>query len=78
MNELREVRLKKGMTQAELGKKSGFSGAYISHIENGKRFPLGGAIQRVLDALLREGVAKKDINRIKKSFMDRFRASALS
>lgn len=38
-NEIKELRLKNGLSQVELAKKAGISRTYLSQIENGLRSP---------------------------------------
>ena len=77
MSTLKEVRIKIGMTQAEVGNKAGLGGSYISHIENGRRFPQGGTLQKIL-AVLKEGGAKSsDIKEVKQAFRERWEQVAL-
>jgi len=59
---LRELREMRGLTQAELGERSGIAPAAISHFETGQRIPslesavkLADALEITLDALLGRG-----------------------
>ena len=72
MSTLKEVRIKIGMTQAEVGNKAGLGGSYISHIENGRRFPQGGTLQKIIITLMEGGATSNDINRIKKSLREKW------
>ena len=59
------------MTQAELGEKSGYGGSYISHIENGRRLPQTGALQKILIALREGGATKGECTKIKDEFFEK-------
>ena len=48
---VRELRLKRGLSQQELARKSGLHPTYISGIERGLRNPTWRSIGRVCDAL---------------------------
>lgn len=57
MSNLRELRIKAGLTQEELAKKSGFSSqSAISNYENGHRQPGVDELLRIRDALRTCGV----------------------
>ena len=77
MRTLREIRVKIGMTQAEVGNKAGLGGSYISHIENGRRFPQGGTLQKILAALKEGGAKNSDIKEVKRAFRDKWEQMAL-
>jgi transcriptional regulator with XRE-family HTH domain len=57
-NNIREIRLKKEMTQEELAHKADLDYSYINQIENGKRNPSMEAVERIAKAL---GVKVKDL-----------------
>jgi transcriptional regulator with XRE-family HTH domain len=48
---LRNVRLRKGLTQRELAERSGMPGTHISRIENGHRLPSLETLERLTGAL---------------------------
>lgn len=48
---LREWRLRRGLTQAELGKKAYVPTVSVSHFETGHRFPNAETLRRIADAL---------------------------
>ena len=48
---LKELRKKKGISQAELARKCEFSGTYISKIENGDRSPSLEKLDRMAEVL---------------------------
>ena len=50
-NRLKEVRLKKGLSQLELSRRSRIAPGNISCIENGKQFPYAGWRHRLAEAL---------------------------
>lgn len=57
-NKIREIRLKKELTQEELAHKAQLDYSYINQIENGKRNPSIDAVERIAKAL---GVKLKDL-----------------
>ena len=57
-NRIREVRIAKHMTLADLSATVGISVPYLSDIERGNRHGSAGTIQRIADAL---GVAASDL-----------------
>lgn len=46
-----EIREIKGISQQQLALKAGLSKALITHIETGKRYPSGKALQKIIEAL---------------------------
>ena len=48
---LKRMRGAKGISQIKIAKKSGLSRYAYSNIENGKKLPTGGDLQRIADAL---------------------------
>lgn len=77
MKILAEIRLKIGMSQAEVGKKIGMSGSYVSHIENGRRFPQTGTLHKILAVLRECGASRADIKGIEKAFREKWEWGAL-
>ena len=59
MNDLRARREKMGISQCELARRCGLSGACISHIENGVHTPKKDTLQRIESALSNVHVADK-------------------
>lgn len=55
---LRQMRIKKGMTQADLARKSGTVGNYVALMERGEKFPSADMIERLAAAL---GVESPDL-----------------
>ena len=49
--DLRALRERRGMTQAELGRRAGMPAAAVSHFETGLRTPALGSLVRLADAL---------------------------
>ena len=48
---IKELRMKQGMTQAQLGERCGMSDQAISNIETGKAYPPKGTLGRICRAL---------------------------
>lgn len=48
---LRDLRLRKGLTQEELARRIGKTPSYISHLENKKYFPSLKALRRIAEVL---------------------------
>ncbi|MBI1228158.1 MAG: helix-turn-helix domain-containing protein [Bacteroidetes bacterium] len=51
INKIRELREKKGMSQADLAKAAGLSMTYISLLEGGKKSPTLKSLEKISDAL---------------------------
>jgi transcriptional regulator with XRE-family HTH domain len=50
-NNLKQIRIDKGLSQLELSRKSGVPGNIISNIENGKVYPYPGWRKKIVKAL---------------------------
>lgn len=57
-NNIKRIRLKKGMTQGDICRKLGLDRAYISNLENGKKNPTLSTIEKIANAL---GVKASDL-----------------
>ena len=51
MNQIKNVRIKAGISQVELAARAGTSQAYISEIESGKTKPSLGMLEAIAEAL---------------------------
>lgn len=54
---LKELRLSRGLTQAELAKRASSSGSYVALLENAAKFPSAEMIERIAAALNTESTA---------------------
>lgn len=58
LNNLREIRERRGLSQLALGRKTGIAGNIISNLENGKVYPYSGWRQKLAAAL---GVSEAEL-----------------